>query len=245
MNFRALALILASTLIIQSAHSAGPKYAVDTLTLSSNFQYFKTTDHTDFWKIAPYYLPQHNPKACSVASVAMILNALRADDKLTASDELFTSESLLKLEKEFANATGKLGRGMTLDGLQSATQKALDKAYPSKYVVESFRFNALDKEKELVRLKDLLIQNEKDPKNMMIANFLQGTLTGDPEGNIGHISPIGAYDAKSDRVLIMDTDRQYYEPYWISSAKLLEAMNTQDSGAKKARGLIWIKAKSL
>jgi len=243
MNSRLLIIALTSSLVIQSAYSAGPKYAADTLTLSSNFQYFRIADHTDYWKIAPYYLPQHNSKACSVASVAMILNALRAGDKLTAADELFTSESLLKLEKEFANATGKLGRGLTLDALQKATQKVLDKTYPIKYVSETYRFNGTDKEKELARLKDLLAQNENDQKNMMIANFLQGTLTGDPEGNIGHISPIGAYDAKSDRVLIMDTDRQYYEPYWVSTTKFFEAMNTQDLGSKKARGLIWVQVK--
>jgi hypothetical protein len=239
----ALCLLLTLGYTSQPVQASGPKYAPETQTLSTQNSYFKSTTSTDFWNLAPYYLPQHNGKACSVASVTMVMNALRAEQKLSASDELFTSEKLLKLEPSFAKATGQLGRGMTLDELQQNTQKALDRAYIGKYVVELYRFDSGDKNKELARLKMLLSQNEKDSKNMMIANFLQGTLTGDPEGNIGHISPIAAYDEKTDRVLILDTDRQYYEPYWVSTAKLLEALNSLDSGSKKLRGLVWVRLK--
>ncbi len=236
-------LALTLSMLPGSVIAAGPKYSSETQTLSTQNAYFKSAETTDYWKLAPYYLPQHNGKACSVASVTMVLNALRADQNLTASDELFTNEKLLKLEPASAKASGKLGKGMALDDLQKNTQKVLNQTYPGKYTVEIHRFNVMSADKELSRLKDLLIQNEKDPKNMMIANFLQGTLTGDPEGNIGHISPVAAYDAKSDRALIFDTDRQYYEPYWVASAKFLEAMNTIDSGSKKVRGLIWIRVK--
>src|SRR5690606_32514644 len=95
-----LMLIVSVTLGLSSgaAFSAGPKYAPETKPLSSHNAYFKSADSTDYWELAPYYLPQHNAKACSVASVTMVLNALRSDRKLTSSDELFTSEKLLKLE---------------------------------------------------------------------------------------------------------------------------------------------------
>ena len=63
-------------------------------------------------------------------------------------------------------------------------------------------------------------------------------LTGDPEGSVGHIAPIGAYDAKKKRVLILDPDRKYYQPYWVPYEKLFDGINTTDSGNSKSRGLV-------
>ena len=35
----------------------------------------------------------------------------------------------------------------------------------------------------------------------------------------------GAYDGKNRRVLILDVDRYWYSPYWVSDEDLLAAMN--------------------
>ena len=58
-----------------------------------------------------------------------------------------------------------------------------------------------------------------------------------------HISPIGAYDKTHMRVLIMDVDREWYEPYWVSDERLLLAMSkkTEKYGFG---GYLWIKEKS-
>ena len=56
----------------------------------------------------------------------------------------------------------------------------------------------------------------------MLVYFNQGAVTGDWDGP--HISPIGAYDAKTDRVLIMDVDRDWYVPYWTPTKVLLNAL---------------------
>jgi len=74
--------------------------------------------------------------------------------------------------------------------------------------------------------------------------YNQGVVTGDWDGP--HLSPIGAYDMRRRRVLIMDVDRQWYVPYWTSDEKLLEAMlrpapADQKVLAGQTGGVIWVK----
>jgi hypothetical protein len=76
----------------------------------------------------------------------------------------------------------------------------------------------------------------------MLVNFLQSVATGDPQGAIGHIAPVGAYDAKTQRVLLLDPDRQWYEPYWVPDKLLLLAMATTDKTSARGRGYVWVKA---
>jgi len=58
---------------------------------------------------------------------------------------------------------------------------------------------------------------------------------------VGHLSPVAGYDSKEKRVLIFDSDRQYYEPYWVSEEVFLKGMNTPDKGSDAFRGLLWIR----
>lgn len=218
-----------------------PKFAPHVARLALDHEYFRKNPGQDYWDLSAYYVSQFNSKACSVASVTALLNALRVNDSLTAKDELFTQDSVLKLHKKFASAVGKTGKGLALDELSQATQELLAKALPRhKVTIETHRFDGADQAAELKKLIALLEKNEKQgSRDYIIANFLQAVLTGDPEG-VGHISPIGAYDSDKKRVLVFDVDRQYYEPYWVPVEVFLKAMNEVDSGAKKARGLIYI-----
>jgi hypothetical protein len=93
---------------------------------------------------------------------------------------------------------------------------------------------------ELSGLRKRLADNEESDQDFLIANFLQSSLTGDPEGSVGHFAPVAAYDARLGRVLILDPDRQWYEPYWVSDQTLLAGMATKDPQAKRARGYLWI-----
>lgn len=75
--------------------------------------------------------------------------------------------------------------------------------------------------------------------NFIVVNFDQGFFTSGT--GVGHFSPIGAYDAAKKRVLILDPDRQWHQPYWVSEDLLLKAMATKDSSGKHYRGYLWIK----
>jgi hypothetical protein len=89
------------------------------------------------------------------------------------------------------------------------------------------------------RLEQALAQNEKSNDDFILINFNQAAYTGDAE--VGHIAPIAAYDAAHHRVLVMDPDRQWYEPYWVSTQTLLAGMATKDSQSKQNRGWVYIK----
>jgi len=56
----------------------------------------------------------------------------------------------------------------------------------------------------------------------VLVYYNQGVVTGD--WGAPHLSPIGAYDAARDRVLIMDVDREWYVPYWTKTGILYNAM---------------------
>ncbi|KAA8492590.1 Glutathione gamma-glutamylcysteinyltransferase [Porphyridium purpureum] len=69
----------------------------------------------------------------------------------------------------------------------------------------------------------------------LVVSYSRKTLgqTGD-----GHFSPLGAYHAPTDTVLILDTARFKYSPHWVSVALLYEAMIPHDSATDGPRGLV-------
>ena len=76
----------------------------------------------------------------------------------------------------------------------------------------------------------------------MIINYLRMAI-GQERG--GHISPLAAYDAQTDRFLILDVARYKYPPVWVTASDLFEAMNTRDAdNENKTRGYVLI-AKSI
>lgn len=240
-----LSLKLGVTLLLLISFSSygetKPKYVPTTVPLSQDHAYFNSGKQTDFWKLIPFYVPQHNSKACSVASVVTVLNALWPDKRQTSDAENISVESLFKLSPAFKKAVGPTGKGQTLNELKK-NLSFLEAMSESQYSLEVIRFDGKDSKAEHEKLRKLLIENEKNQNNFIIANFLQSELTGDPEG-VGHISPIGAYDADKDRVLILDTDRAYYEPYWVKSETLMKGLNAIDSSSKLARGILMVSRK--
>lgn len=235
----AVSAILAFSFAVSPAIAANkPKYGKHTVPLAEDSGYFRSATKTDFWKLIPYYVPQQNEKACGVASSIMVLNALFAADRNTAAGTNVDVEEITKLAPIYKKNTGKTGKGFTLDELGDTLTKLLESRAGGPYTVTVERFDGADKKAEMKRLEKLLAANEKNPKDFIIANFLQSVLTGDPEGSVGHIAPIGAYDAKKKRVLILDPDRKYYQPYWVPYEKLFDAINTTDTGTSKSRGLV-------
>lgn len=223
-----------------AAESVKPKYATGTTRISLDHDYFLKNKAPDYWAISPYYLPQRDGASCSLASFAMVLNALRSKQELTASDELITQNALVEKLKDFAPVQRFFfGHGKTigLDEFGEMAKLALSQYRFSKYQVEVLHGDASPA--TTAKIKEWLIKNETSDRSFVIANFLQGTLTGDPEGG-GHVAPVGAYDAKKNRVLIFDPDRTYYEPYWVGFETFVKSLNTIDSDSGKTRGILYL-----
>jgi hypothetical protein len=77
----------------------------------------------------------------------------------------------------------------------------------------------------------MLVKNEKSADDFIVLSFVQGILTGDPEGMLAHVAPVGAYDEKKHLVLVMDPDRKWYGPYWSPEDKVFDSIADSRSDA--------------
>ena len=237
---QSLALIAMTLFFSTTSHaiSSQPKYGPEALLLSKSNDYFRSHPAPQFWMLMSHYSAQRSGNTCSVASLVMLINAGRAHLPLTRSDRLATEPGFFKKISsfEFKIRLNVLHLGISLDPLGALTQDAFS-AYdipPEKMeVIHTENLSASTRQ----RLHEHLMAFEKDSREFILANFLQSTYTGDAD--IGHIAPVGAYDAQNKKVLILDPDRDWYEPYWVSEETFLKGMATRDGDA--FRGYIRIK----
>lgn len=215
------------------------KYPSGTVLLSTSHDYLREANAPDYWALSPYYTAQQTDSACSVATVAMILNAARAGQELKKEDELFTQNKILKIlnNSNWSAQVSQGGNGVSLDELRNILLESFHVIGLLKVSVEAVHISQVSHAAEK-KLRQALVANEASNKNFMIANFDQGQFTADT--SVGHFAPVGAYDAVRKRILIMDPDRQWYEPYWVSEAEFLKAMATQDQDAHQPRGYLFI-----
>lgn len=218
----------------------GPKGAPRATTLVYSSEYFRSHPAPGFWALIGYYVPQTNGANCSAAAAAMILNAARAklpktaDDKLILQSELVEKVNVEHWKERVSNDgyQGEHGTSLDLFGrLIEASFKAYGFDKVSVRIVHAE--NTPGAKKDLVAA---LKQNEKSSNSFIVANFNQQAFTDDAD--VGHFAPVGAFDAAHSRVLVLDPDREYYEPYWVSVDTFLAGMATKDKGANKNRGYV-------
>lgn len=218
-------------LLLSFSAQAVPKFGKTAVPLSSDAGYFGGRK-SDFWKLIPFYSGQATDKDDAAASIAMVLNALKADESGDTKDQNYDSASVLK------KIPGLKKKGGSIDAVGDALTQYFETEGEHTASVE--RFDGKDSKAEMKRLQKLLTKNEKSPKDFIIANFLQAVTTGNRAATVGHFAPIGAFDANKKRVLLLDPDRKNYLPYWVPLDKFFDGMNTSDPATSKKRGLIVI-----
>jgi hypothetical protein len=213
----------------------GPAAAPYATPLWESHEYFQSAAHPaqDFWLLVNHYTGQFNKLSCSTASVAMVINAiagakgnLRADDANVQQTGLLDGVKAAEWKKRVTENEGKLRKGLTLAELEEVAADSL-KTYGMKGWVTSRQTFENAGRRDLEALRAILKTNEASPDDFVILHFLQDKLTDDPGGPYPHISPVGAYDMHTDRVLIFDVDRIYYGPYWVSVERLLTALTAK------------------
>lgn len=207
---------------------------------------------TDFFKLANHFESQNNKIYCGVASSVIVLNALRvrngelqhkkpkADSVLSKSDieylpiiyspffdrytqdNIFTEQAKSKLEilgkpvkqkdydKEKRDGGLQLAQLQTL--LESHDLKVIKKVADEKLSLDEFRKDV----KENLSTKD----------DYLLVNYTRKTLNQDGGG---HISPLAAYDEKTDSVLIMDVNSNKADWVWVKLELLFASMATFDT----------------
>ena len=187
----------------------------------------------DYGPLAQWFETQANLAYCGVASAVMALNSLGVPAPQVpgyASYRFWTQANAFSIpgSQGFVRPEVVAKEGMTLAQLHGwlAQQPELE--------VERFHADRLS----LQQWRALLRRTLNDPQDRLLVNYLRSPL-GQNGG--GHISPVAAYDAKSDRVLILDVSRYRYPSVWVSATDLWQAMGTQDSSSGRSRGLLVIR----
>jgi hypothetical protein len=258
------ALLLTALLVFGSASVTAadfhPKYGPNAVPLSdgTNQSYFKTQKAPDFWALISFYVPQENDSSCSAAALTVVLNGARRTQQLSADDELVTHKSLTEKdtdEKYKAEVSGDMklavahgtSLGTSVDRVAEVLKEAADKLkiLTPTSEVQLIHIDLNDLSASRKKFHEYLVQNEKSANDFMILNFTQGMLTGDPEGMVGHLAAVGAYDVKHRLVLILDPDRQWYGPYWSPEDKVFDAIADKRSSVKPPQhpGYIYFKIK--
>ncbi|KTD36621.1 Phytochelatin synthase [Legionella nautarum] len=233
-------LIVRAEADLQERQTAKSRYASGVESIVSSHDYFQTNHSPLYWRVSPYYLPQLTDSSCSLASATMIVNAVRSHQQLMTDQPLAAQDELLNQvnDQRWREAVKQGGDGVALHQLKIYLEKALT-VYGIKnfsVVVKQMSANAKENESSL---HQTLIESESTGKTFIIANFNQKFFT-DFE-NVGHFSPIGAYDEAARRVLIMDPDRKLYEPYWVPEQLLLKSMSTVDTDGGYFRGYLVVR----
>ncbi len=240
MHYKLIVLLFLPIFSLAQEKVLKPKYAEGVVSLSQSNEYFREKPSLDFWVLNSYYVGQETDSACSLASVTMVMNAIQAVLQTHNDAELITQEKLIEkvANTDWKDATTSDGEGVALDELVEYVKLTL-----KTYEIPSYQVSVVHVEDvstaSLLQLRQTLYENEKNPRNFIIANFDQGVFTGDD--SYGHYAPVAAYDSKRKRVLILDPDRDWFEPYWVQDELFMKGLATRTAKKNIARGYIAVK----
>ena len=182
----------------------------------------------DYWQLSPWFAEQINQTYCSVASAITVLNALpikKPVDPIYAPNAYFTQSNYFTPEvAKVISPQTVLAQGMTRDEMVQTLVRQGVKAV-------SIAGDSIDDK----ALRTLLQKELGDDGQFVLVNYLR-TAVGQEGG--GHWSVLAAYDAQSDRVLILDVAKYMYAPAWVGIDTLQKAIATIDTTSNKARGLV-------
>ncbi|MDO8314244.1 MAG: phytochelatin synthase family protein [Rugosibacter sp.] len=186
-------------------------------------QLFVSSQYTaDYDALLAHFVAQARPAFCGVASSVVLLNALKPTEN-SVTQSTFFDVAARQVRGEFAVTFGGMSLVQLRDLLKTHGVDAT-LTYASDTTLDAFRKQAEE--------------NLKTPGDFILVNYQRGAL-GQKES--GHISPLAAYNAASDRFLILDVAAYKYPPVWVSAQALWAAMNTMDKSAGHTRGFVVVK----
>lgn len=221
-----LAVILSTSFLSQAAESGLIYWNSD----AGKVLRARIPANADYWQLSPWFAEQINQTYCSVASAITVLNSMpikKPVDPVYAPNAYFTQSNYFTpaVIKVISPQT-VLAQGMTRDEMVKTLVSQGVKA-------SSIAGDEIDDKALRVLLQKALL----DDGQFVMVNYLR-TAVGQDGG--GHWSVLAAYDAQSDRVLILDVAKYMYAPVWIEISTLRKAIATIDTTSNKARGLVLV-----
>lgn len=185
-----------------------------------------------FLPLISYFVTQRSQTYCGLASIAMVLNAAEIpapSPRDYAPYRLFTQDNVLSdRTHDITNARAVARSGMSLSQVGrvlAAYDLNAQVHYAGDHTLASFR--------------NLATRYLAADDHHVIVNYSRAAL--DQEG-AGHISPLGAYDAESDRFLILDVSRYKAPSVWVTAEDLFAAMAAPVSAGGRTRGFVLVRA---
>lgn len=176
----------------------------------------------DYERLIESFVPQSRAAFCGVATSVVVLNALRRPEPRFTQSMFFTDSARRirgPLRVTFAGMNlAQLRDLLRAHGLETTL------SYASDVDIGVFRSTAQE--------------NLSTSGDFLLVNYQRAKLG---QGEMGHISPIAAYHAETDRLLILDVAAHNYPPVWVPTRTLWNAMNTVDTLAGRSRGFIVVR----
>ena len=207
----------------------------------------RSSHKTDFFALSNHFISQDNSIFCGPVSSAIVLNALRLgkreglprDRRSIAEDEMawlwqgadpfygkYTPNNVLN--ERTKTRLEVLGKPILIDGepksdfgLQLHQLAQVLRSHGVKVVTR-----VVDDGADAAAVRSELAANLATGEDFVLVNYARRSL-GQKGG--GHISPLGAYDERSDSFLIMDVNPNRAPWVWVRSDDLIAAMRTFDT----------------
>jgi hypothetical protein len=193
-------------------------------------QYLQNSHALVFHAMSPYYIVQRNETSCSLASATMILNTVRDVQSHERLAKPATQNEVLEMVNNplWDATTSDDGPGVTLTQF-GCFLKEMFLAYKVKGVTVETIFveNKSLKTRQMIHQDLLDLANETHVTTLLALNFDNATFIN-ANIDMGHISPVGRYDPLTKLVLILDVDREWTGPYWITEETMIKGLKTFD-----------------
>jgi len=204
----------------------------------------RSESKVDFYPLSNHFQSQMDSFLCGPTTGAIVLNALRMGKKGKILPEIALNKKYRRYLKNPKASSifrytpenfmdQRIQKVKTLEELYGkAINKDQDFGLQLQQIHEIFLSHGLKSKIRVVTenlsdetVKSELISNLKTKDDYVVINYKRSVLG---QKGFGHISPLGAYDKKTDSFLIMDVNSSKYSWVWVSSKKLIKAMRTFD-----------------
>jgi hypothetical protein len=200
-----------------------PHNLIDATSVEGTQLLATTSARTDYNQLAPYFVPQARRAFCGVASSSIVINAALHRQPLVTQATVFTPAASA-VRSEIAVTFG----GLTLEqlaGIIRAHGLQVQVVHAAQSNLESFR--------------NMARATLAESSEFLVVNFDRAALE---EEGTGHISPVGAYNAETDRLLVLDVAANKYPYTWVPVQELWSAMNSVDPVSSQTRGFLLVRA---
>lgn len=208
---------------------------------------------TAFFFLANNFEPQEVTPFGGPATAAVVMNTLRPPDskiERPTDDTRLTREEMAFMDKGYAPFFKRFTqRSVFIPGVKekavvlgkpvkTGQGEKKDIGFQLRQLHELFQVHKFHSEihvaNDSLDVKALRAEFKKylnDPTHVIVANYKRSEM-GQEKTN-GHLSPVAAYDEKSDSFLILDVNPNISHWGWVKASALLNAMKTLDTSENR------------